>query len=387
MEILSFDSILTKMCDDFDELISPRSMARSNTNIVYLMFKAIAKGFELVNNICVVLSNKFNPEKCSEEDLVSVASLVGTERRKGSASGLKIIATNVGESNVTLFAGTYVYQLDDDTSFEFEVLANTVLVPAESKNYIAMSNNIGQFPVTTQQSIDVKSSGLISENIKFSCQENESLLGNEAESTLAFRNRVLNTYDRQNSIVELEEYLRNLPYIFDCIVRYNQSNVAITIDDIRIPPMTCAIFYSGEAKNEIAEMVADHIICPTVATENSMEVKYINPVFASGEYVVNIIPFERMFYTVELIYKVNDEYVNVAEAKTATEVALKLSLNVEKHTDFVKEDDIYNVLEELGYTGLEVLAVNLKVNGTAVDYVEVSASKIAELQSVSFVEG
>ena len=111
MEIKSFDTILTQMCDDFDLIISPKVMARSNTNVVYLIFKAIAKGFELINNICVVLSNKFDPAKCSEEDLVSVASLVGTERRKGSASGLRITVTNTDELSKTLLAGVYTYQL------------------------------------------------------------------------------------------------------------------------------------------------------------------------------------------------------------------------------------------------------------------------------------
>jgi hypothetical protein len=122
MEIKTFNTILTELCDDFDVLITPRTMARSNTNIIYLIFKAIAKGMEVINNVCVTLSSKFNPENCSDEDLLSVASLVGTERRKGSASGLRITVTNKGEDEITLLAGTYTYELDEETSFEFEVL-------------------------------------------------------------------------------------------------------------------------------------------------------------------------------------------------------------------------------------------------------------------------
>ena len=85
MQLMTFNESLTKLCDDFDELILPRKIARSKTNIIYLLFKAIAKGYEIINNVCVVLSNKFDPANCSEEDLVSVASLVGTEKLKGSA--------------------------------------------------------------------------------------------------------------------------------------------------------------------------------------------------------------------------------------------------------------------------------------------------------------
>ena len=100
MTLLSFDEILTVICDKFDELIAPKKISRSNTNIIYLIFKAISKGLEIINSVCVVLNNKFDPEKCSVEDLNSVSALVGTERLKGSGSGLHILATNNGDNTV-----------------------------------------------------------------------------------------------------------------------------------------------------------------------------------------------------------------------------------------------------------------------------------------------
>ena len=96
MELKTFDTILTELCDNFDALISPKKILRSNTNIIYLLFKAIAKGFEVINNTCVILSNKFDPLYCSDDDLTSSASIVGTERHKGSATGLHITITNNG---------------------------------------------------------------------------------------------------------------------------------------------------------------------------------------------------------------------------------------------------------------------------------------------------
>lgn len=387
MEIKSFDTILTQMCDDFDYLISPKKISRSNTNIIYLLLKAVAKGYEVINNVCVVLSNKFNPAKCSEEDLVSVASLVGTQRRAGSATGLHIVVTNTGDSAVNLLLGTYTYALDDDTTFEFEVIETTEIGVGNSVSYIAMSEKIGRFPVTAQQSITVDSTQAISSDLNFSCTDNSNLLGNEVESILAFRNRVMNTYDRQNTMVELEEYIRNLPYVFDCRVRYNQTDNDIVVGNIVIPPMTCAIILSGEIKNELAEKVADYIICPTVSTADSVEVHYDNPVFAGGYYAVNIIPFEKLEYTVDLIYRADSEYVNVYDAEEALEKALMTALVAEKHTDVVKEDDVYNVIEQTPYTGLDVLAINLKVSGVAVDYVDVPVDKIAELAHVNFIEG
>lgn len=388
MELKSFDTILTELCDTFDSLISPKSISRSNTNIIYLMFKAIAKGYEIINNVCVVLSNKFNPAKCSVDDLESVASLVGTERRKGSASGLRIAVTNTdtGFSN-TLLQGTYTYSLDDDTSFEFEVTSDTEIAPSGTVYYIAMSNSIGQYPVTAQSEITVESIATIPSKIKFSCEDNSALLGVAEESILAFRKRVLNTYDRQNTFVELEEYIRNLPYIFDCKIIFNQTSSSVTTDGVTLPAMTCAIFYSGEAKNEIAEYVADYIICPTLATESSVELKYESDTFINGYYAVNIIPFTKMDYTADIIYKIDEDYVNEDSALSEVESTLLSSFNTEVHSDYIKEDDIYNVLETLNIAGFEVLAVNLKVNGNAVNYVTVPASQVPHLASVNFIEG
>lgn len=140
MQLKTFDTILTDLCDAFDTLIAPKSISRSNTNIIYLIFKAIAKGFEVINNVCVVVSHKFDPAYCSVEDLDSVSALVGTERHKGSATGLHIIVTNNNkDSPVTLLSGLYSYALDDDTTFVFEVLQDTEIASEAYTTFIAMS--------------------------------------------------------------------------------------------------------------------------------------------------------------------------------------------------------------------------------------------------------
>ena len=388
MQLKTFDTILTELCDTFDDLISPKQITRSNTNIIYLIFKAIAKGYEIINNICVVLSNKFDPAKCSAEDLVSVASLVGTERRSGSSSGLRITARNTDEdSSVTLTSGWYYYNLDDDTKFEFEIMEDTVIAPASTARFIAMSENVGQYPVTAQTGITVESEQIIPSSIEFDCADNSALLGLEPESILAFRKRVLNTYDRQNTMVELEEYLRNLPYIFDCKIKYNQTDANVSVDGIVIPPMSCAIFYSGEARNEIASLVADYIVCPTVATADSVQAKYEDDIFVDGYFAVNLIPFSTKDYTVDVIYKIDSEYASPATVLAEVESILLSDFTSDVHQDYVKEDDIYNVLETLNIASFEVLAVNLKVDGTAVNFVEVPVSRIPRLTAVNFIEG
>lgn len=384
MELKTFDTILTTICDSFDSLIAPRTIARSNTNIIYLIFKAAAKGYEIINNVCVVLSNKFDPLYCSDDDLISSANIVGTERHKGSATGLHITVTNNGSVSVTLLAGLYTYALDDDTKFEFEVMENTVIASGSHISFIAMSEKIGRYPVTAQTTITVTSEQTVSSDLVFSCTDNAALLGISEETDLEFRERINSKTDRQNSMVELESEIRNLPYIFDCKVKFNPTNTEIEYEGYTIPAYTLAIFYSGEVKKEIAEKVCAKIICPTLQTADSVEVFYENDVFVGGKYGVHLIPFAKTQYAVELIYKINKTYANEYDIQNEIKTVLFNTFVSEKHVDYIKEDDFYNAIEALGITGIELLGVNLKYNNSNVNYIEIPSSRIPELTNVIF---
>ena len=384
MEIKTFDTILTDLCNTFDSLISPRTISRSNTNIIYLIFKAIAKGYEVINNVCVVLSNKFDPLYCSEEDLKSSASLVGTEKNQGSATGLHIIVTNNGSASVTLLAGIYTYSFDEDTKFEFEVIEDTVIASGSHISFIAMSEKIGRFSVTAQSSITIESSKAIPEDLVFSCSENSSLLGIPEETDLEFRERINSDTDRQNSMLELESEIRNLPYIFDCRVKFNALEDSVDFEGYTIPSYTLAIFYSGEIKKEIAEKVCSKIICPTLQTEDSIEIFYENEVFIGGKYAVHLIPFAKRQYEVELIYKINKIYADEYKVQKEIRTFLFNTFVSEKHVDYIKEDDFYNALKNLDLTGVDILSVNLKYNGDIVNYIEIPLSCIPELTNVIF---
>lgn len=384
MELKTFDTILTTICDSFDSLIAPRTIARSNTNIIYLIFKAVAKGYEIINNVCVVLSNKFDPLYCSEDDLISSASIVGTERHKGSATGLHITVTNNGSASVTLLVGLYTYALDDDTKFEFEVMENTVIASGSHISFIAMSEKIGRYPVTAQTTITVTSEQSVSSDLVFSCTDNAALLGISEETDLEFRERINSKTDRQNSMVELESEIRNLPYIFDCKVKFNPMSTEIEFEGYTIPAYTLAIFYSGEVKKEIAEKVCEKIICPTLQTSDSVEVFYENNIFVGGKYGVHLIPFAKTQYAVELIYKINRTYANEYDIQNEIRTVLFNTFVSEKHVDYIKEDDFFNAIEALGITGIELLGVNLKYNGSNVNYIEIPSSRIPELTNVIF---
>lgn len=387
MEIKTFDTILTEMCDYFDSLISPRTIARTNTNIIYLMLKAISKGYEVINNVCVALTNKFDPANCSVEDLDSVASLVGTERLQGSDSGLHILASNMTDEALTLPAGTYTYVQSDDVSFSFDVLADTEIEAQSYVTFIAMSDSIGQYPVTEQSSITIETDEEVPDGITFSCTDNSNLLGKLAETDLEFRKRILEGYDGQDSVVELENTLRNLPYLFDCRVRFNNTEVPVVYDGISVPPFTAIIFFSGEPKNEIATKIASKLICPTVQTEDSTEVVYESEVLASGSQSYYLVPFRKEEFEIEVKYKINRQYLADDVAKSTMRKALNLAFVSESHdSDYIKESDVYAVLDGLNLAGLTVLDVNLISGGSAVSYIEVPVSRVPKLTGITFTK-
>lgn len=384
MELKTFDTILTGLCDSFDELIKPRKISRSNTNVIFLVFKAISKGLEVINNVCVVLSNKFDPANCSVDDLESVADIVGTERLAGSASGLHVNITNNGQAEATLKAGIYNYAFDDDTIFEFEVTEDVVIGAGSYISLIAMTQKVGKFHVTAQTDISISSVQPIPEDIQFSCTDNTPLLGVEAETDLAFRQRILTDTSRQNAFVELENTIKNLPYIFDCKIKFNDTNAEIDYDGYTIPPFTAIIFFAGEVKSELATKVAEKIICPTLQTVDSIVVYYENDIFADGKHPVYLTPFATTEYGIEVIYKINNTYANDYDVQAQIRTALFNNFVSEKHEDYVKEEDVYNVIKTLDISGIDVLGINLKYNGSNVNYIEVPISRIPQLTSVIF---
>ena len=386
MTLMTYNEILTYICDFFDSLISPKQIARTNTNIIYLVFKAISKGLEVINNVCVTLSNKFDPKSCSDEDLTSSADMVGTERYSGSASGLRITITNNGAVSAVLKAGIYTYALDDDTKFEFEVMSDTTIAASSYISFIAMSEEIGSYPVTEQTDITVESVQPIPSDFTFSCGNNSALLGTTEETDLEFRKRICSKTDRQNALVELEDEIKNLPYIFDCKIKFNDTVAEEEYDGITIPAFTALICYSGEIKKELAEKVCSKIICPTLQTINSVAVQYEDPIFISGSHTVYFTPFNKTLYGVEIIYKINNTYANDYDIQNEIRTALFNHFVSEVHVDYVKEDDVYNLIEELGISGIELLGVNLKYNGNNVNYIEVPKTRIPELTQVIFTQ-
>jgi hypothetical protein len=52
--------------------------------------------------------------------------------------------------------------------------------------------------------------------------------------------------------------------------------------------------------------------------------------------------------------------------------------------NYIREDDIYNTIEAMNIAGINILSVNLMVNGEMVNYVSIPVSRTPELGEVNF---
>ena len=201
-----------------------------------------------------------------------------------------------------------------------------------------------------------------------------------------FRKRILSDTTRQDSLVELQTELRNLPYLFDAKIYFNNTLDPVTYEGIEIPPYYMVVFYSGEAKDEIAEIIAKRSIFPTLQTANSVELSYLSDVFVSGAYSVFIQPFFEEEYNANVTFHIDTTFITSTSAQEKILTALYLKLNQRIHRDYIKEADLYNIIENLNLAGVELLNVDLLQGGVAVPYIQVPLSRIPKLVNVTFTE-
>lgn len=385
--IQTYTEILTAMCDEYDSYIAPKRMRRDNTNFLYLVMKAIAKGYESIANLYVLVRGKFDPEVCPDEDLESLAKITGTKRLLGSSSGLIVYARNSGIENVTLVAGSYRYQYSDQVAFIFTVPEDAELIPSAVREYAAFSDETGVYAVSAVSNMQISrvDNAEISPDIVFSCDDNGLLLGSNPETNFEFRNRILNDTSRQDSLKELELEIANLPYVFDCKIVFNQTQDVISYGAIDVPPYYMLLNINGDPRDDIARIVAEKSIYPTVEVEPTKFMKYLSDVFVGGMYKVFYNLFSYVDYQVHVVYKYNDNLIFDAIITEAIEAALvPFKSSSQKHVSFVTEDVFYDAIKSLTLPSFKLLDIKLSVDGVEVPYIEVPPTSIARLDTITY---
>ena len=391
MQIITYNEALTQICDWFDSVIAPRTIARTNTNIIYLIFKAFAKAWEVINNTCVELNDKFDPANCTDSDLESIAFLVGTERIGGSSSGLLVTVVNNASEAVYLPAGTYTYALDEDTSFSATFTADKLVGSESSIQITFLSADKGSFPVTSQQDISLTAVDLngdeitIPDTFSFANADNSQLLGYADETDLEFRKRIIEDTDRQDVITEIKNKIKSLPYVFDCDIKFNDNPVEQSYDGYVIPPYYMLLMVSGDIKDEIAEIVASKGVYPTVQTDADSYAVYQNDVFADGQYKVWITPYRKYDFSVDVAFYADENFISSTQAEEKIRKGLFNAINGNRHIDVITENDIFDYINALNITGVKVLGVNINdpSGSTNKNYITFQKTRIPNLTAVN----
>jgi hypothetical protein len=392
MTIMTYSEILTTMCDAFDGYIAPKTIKRSNTNIIYLILKAVAKGYETINNVCVLLSYKFDPANCTAEDLSSVALIAGTERLSGKGSSLLITASNGNTvSAVTLSAGTYTYAFSSDFSFVFVLSQNVQIAAGGTHTEAALCSVTGACLVTSQTSITVTavdSNGntlTLSLDITFSCGDNTSMQGYAAETDAEFRKRILTDKDRVSVVNELQTALRNISSIYDALVTFNATGSPVTVGGYTIPAYYMLIVLSGTVTAEVAEVVAAYGIFPTVLVSGGVTMYYQSDCLAGSGYPVNYVMFGSTEYSIKLDFVYSESVYALGDIESAITAALAVYKNPVTRTAYITEKLFYDVVASLNLSSVVLRNVTLyDSSGTEIPYLEIDRTHIGKLTSVVY---
>lgn len=422
MIVKTFDEITEHMEDSFDGFIADKTdgvkIKRTNNNVVHNVLKADGKGYELVQASCVALDSKFDPARCSEADLVSVAKIAGTAMKEGKQTVLMITATNTSSqaqdilSSAASYPAKLRFMYSADVWFEFTIPSTTIYEPGASKQYFAWSVDpnsteadgsqsplIGAYPVTAMGSIAVAGADdgtVVADGFSFSCAATEGTLGYFPETVLEFRKRVLEDTDRQNIFSELEIELNNLPTILAAKVTFNPSiSDSKVVGPATIPPYQILISVNGEVTQDFGETVLSKTYLPTVAVAAPYGDHLIVPSdnYTDGFVQINYMHFRPYEFMIEITYT-SDPTLALDDMIQSKIVSTMRSLygNPSRYTKELTEDTFYDTAKGLDIDSLKVLNVNLleyDSGWTEPDggYIPIPASDLAKLCGVKFLYG
>jgi hypothetical protein len=383
----SLDEVTSMICDAYDELIAPKRIWRNNDNKLYLIFRACAAGIRLVFNIALALRWRFDPQRCSEDDLLSAAKLVGTEFQKGSGSAVRITVSNAHTLEArTLAAGVYNYTSVSGMVFSFNLTADVEFASGASNAVTAVSREKGRYSVGDNSSIKLfRSDGFsIDKAFKFSCEENSGLLGYPDEDLLSFRQRVLSSANRQDHLKELELKIKSLPDIFECGLTFNPDRFPAEYDGVTLAPLELLVTITGTPSDKLAELVVKDTQYSTHMTDPANVVFYRNDQYVNGKYPVYFRYHAKADFALEIEYQYSSQKLKKAQVEAEFNRLLSGYKNAVVHTDMIRELDIYGRLAAAGLPDVTPLAVSIVADGNRLPYFTIPATRTPNLTAITY---
>ena len=220
----------------------------------FLNYLGVQGCWDEINNSADALRNRLDPKTLYP----------GRSTRNSKISGSLFLEKHLvcilptEPQGLTLFAGEYIFDVDNELSFSFEVPQNISL---EFEQEVAFSNTVG-YAITAMDNMVIRRSDNSPIQVFFSCQNNELLLGS-SETPAQFRNRLLYDERRQDALSELENKIKS-PYVFD---QLNNTADAVEIDGVTLPSFMALFMLNGVPRLEIAQIFCGQTIYPTLMTD------------------------------------------------------------------------------------------------------------------------
>lgn len=394
IELRTTDEETADLVNTFDAVIAPSSVARVNTNKLFLVLKSIAAGYVKIRDVVLALKYRFDPRFADPDDLESAMFITGERRIGGKASIARVVITNSDiEETVTLSRGTYQYVSLTGQPFYYYATDDVVLGPGEFTVGLFTSRDVGMFELTGEQFANVVrvDGERISTFIDWEVLENSNSLGRLPETDFEIRQRLLTDTTRQDTLRELELAINALPSIFSCNLLFNQSSddVAVLEDGTELQPKTLLIVLTGVPNKDFAETVMSRTVYTTHMNTQEEVVNYRNDIFVGGLTPVFFMFHKRKEFYLTIHYRFDNQLIQRAQVENRIDRILRKYKIMTQHLPEINEPLIYRDLEDHDIPSVVVRKVYIQelVDGAleSVAEVEIPRLMLPQLAGITYI--
>jgi hypothetical protein len=210
-------------------------------------------------------------------------------------------------------------------------------------------------------------------------------LGYPDEDAVDFRKRILNDADRHDHIKELELAIRNLPNIFECNLKFNNTTEQVEYDGVTLEPRELLVTITGVPTSEIAKLVAEEVCYATHKINGSQVVYYENPLYVNGKYPVYFKYHDKTDFSLSVTYQYDSTKLKPVQVEDAINGLLKPYTQMVTHIDTFSEETAYRALSTLNMPNVKILDADvLDSDGEEVPYIHSPATRLPHLTGVVF---
>jgi hypothetical protein len=236
---------INEYCERFDIVNSQGERMRvdvNDTSIIWLILLANGYRDGIIERMIYAVSLNFNISLCSDEQLLNLAKIMRTQRKKSSptTTPVSIEALDTGDVHITKSVKATV--VTNEGEMVFSPAYESVIPSGSVRSVIFMANKNGPYRLNagaiTTFDAPVDNVGNISNG--------QGMAGNSVETVNQLRQRIaVNDKGLLDSDLA-KQAIESLPGISFCNIFVNHNNTyGILMNGITIPPRRAAVYISG----------------------------------------------------------------------------------------------------------------------------------------------